>query len=284
MWLLKGIGLTILAAAICGYLSLWLLFYQGQWQLVLHPSRTTSSPSSIAGIAYQPIHFAVDSSAVPQLTGWWIPATPDAPYARSAILFLPGASGSLANSIPTLASLHRLGINVFAFDYRGYGQSAPIHPSQQNMLHDAESAWQYLTMSRAIPTRQIILYGINIGTSLATQLALHHPAMPGLILDSPYADLVDVAAHDPRTHLIPVSLLFHERFPLAQPLSTLSTPKLLISRSSSLNTAFQTAAEPRMIVQTASDSDPAYSQNLLRFLDQSLHLPPAASQKIVANP
>ncbi|HSY35508.1 MAG TPA: hypothetical protein VK814_07140, partial [Acidobacteriaceae bacterium] len=76
IWLIKAIALTIVAALLCGYLTLCLLFYQGQWQLVLHPTRTSANPASIAGIPYEFIRFGPDESATPQLTGWWIPAAP----------------------------------------------------------------------------------------------------------------------------------------------------------------------------------------------------------------
>src|SRR5882757_11072554 len=76
IWLIKAIALTIIAALFCGYLTFCLLFYQGQWQLVLHPTRTSASPTSIAGIPYELIRFGPDESATPQLIGWWIPAAP----------------------------------------------------------------------------------------------------------------------------------------------------------------------------------------------------------------
>jgi pimeloyl-ACP methyl ester carboxylesterase len=282
IWLLKAIGFTILAALLCGYLTLCLLFYQGQWQLVLHPTRNTASPTSIAGIPYQLVHFGPDESATPQLTGWWIPAGPNGRYAQTTLLFLPGATGSLADSIPLLANLHTLGINIFAFDYRGYGQSAPTHPSQANMIHDTEAAWQYLTHSRAIPSRQIIPYGIDIGASLATHLAATYPTIPAIILDSPHVDLLDTALQDPRAKLLPVRLLFHERFPLAAPLSTLSTPKLLLSRSNTSAPAFLTAASPKLTVELSSPSAALDDQSILRFLDQ--YLPPPSIPALVPTP
>src|SRR5271163_1799898 len=89
MWLVKAIAVTIVAALFCGYLTFCLLFYQGQWQLVLHPMRTSAAPVSIAGAPYQVIHFGPDESATPQLTGWWIPSSADTRYAHITILFLP---------------------------------------------------------------------------------------------------------------------------------------------------------------------------------------------------
>jgi len=268
VWLVKAIALTIVAALLCGYLTLCLLFYQGQWQLVLHPTRTSASPTSIAGVPYELIRFAPDESATPQLTGWWIPAVPGSRYAHITILFLPDGNGSLTNSIPTLASLHNLGLNVFAFDYRGYGQSAPARPSQQSMTQDADSAWQYLTATRGLSAQHIVPYGSGVGASLATRLATNHNDIPALILDTPRADLLDVAIRDPRATLLPVRLLFHERFPLAEPLSTLRTPKLLLSRTTSPDQTFLHASDPRFTVELASPSTALYNQSLTRFLDQ----------------
>jgi pimeloyl-ACP methyl ester carboxylesterase len=282
IWLAKAVALTILAALLCGYLTFCLLFYQGQWQLVLHPTRTSANPASIAGVPYELIRFGPDESATPQLTGWWIPADPGARYATFTILFLPDGNGSLADSIPTLASLHNLGINIFAFDYRGYGQSATARPSQRSLTQDTDSAWQYLITSRHIAAQQIIPYGTGIGTSLATRLTSNHNAVPALILDAPRADLLEVAMRDPRSTFMPVHLLFHERFPLAQPLSTLRTPKLLLSRTAAPDQVFLTASNPRVSVELISLSPVIYNQSLTRFLDQ--YLPPAPVPQLVPVP
>ena len=282
IWLVKAIAITVIAALFCGYLTFCLLFYQGQWQLVLHPVRTSASPATIAGIAYEPIHFGPDESATPQLMGWWIPSDPGAHYANTTVLFLGDGDGSLADAIPTLASLQNLGLNVFAFDYRGYGQSAAVRPGQQSLTRDAQSAWQYLTVSRHLSAEHIVPYGIGVGTSLAVGLAGTNSTIPAIILDSPRADLLDVASHDPRAKFVPTSLLFHDRFPLADPLKTLRTPKLLISRSETMNQAFTTAADPKLTVEQPSPSAVAYSQSLSRFLDQ--YLPPAPLPALVPSP
>jgi pimeloyl-ACP methyl ester carboxylesterase len=267
VWLAKALGGALIVAFVCGYLALCFLFYHGQWQIVLHPARTSAAPSSIEGAAFEVVRFAPGSDATPQLTGWWIRSAPEGRYHEDAVLFLPAGDGSLADSIPRLALLHTLGINVFAFDYRGYGQSAKGHPSQQKMTEDAEDAWRYLTQSRGIPPRRIVLYGTGVGASLATYLAASHDDVPALILDSPYADLLDTVRRDPRSRFLPAGLLFREKFPLAKPLETLRTPKLLIS-AGAIPAAFRGAAEPKLIGGRAEGV--VDERMLLQFLDSYL--------------
>jgi uncharacterized protein len=270
-WLMKAIAAVVIVALICAYLTLSLLFYQGQWQLVLHPQHKADAPETSW------IHFGPDESATPQLTGRWIPAPPGAHYADTTIFFLPSGDGSLSDFNNTLDKLHNLGINVFAFDYRGYGYSANTHPNQLRMTEDAESAWTYLNTSRGIPAHQIIPYGTGVGASLATHLAANHSDIPALILESPKGDLLDAVRHDPHASLMPVRLLFHEDFPLAAPLTSLHTPKLLLSKGEAAP-AFRSASDPKLMVEFDSSSDTTYAQALTRFLDQ--YVAPPATQLV----
>lgn len=268
MWLVKAMGITLVAAAVCAWITFCYLFYQGQWQLVLHPKRTSSAPQSIGGAPYEMVHFGPDQSAEPQLAGWWIPASAGARYSGLTALFLPAGDGSLADSIPRLTALHAVGINVFAFDYRGYGQSAAVRPNQQRMTQDAEAAWLYLTASRHILASDIVPYGTGVGASLAVHLAAEHGAVPGIVLDAPSGDLLNVVLRDPRTHLVPARMLFHERFPLAVPLSSLQTPKLLLWHSGDEPSALKTAAAPKITVELGAGADAQYGQAVTRFLDE----------------
>jgi len=282
VWLLKAIGLTLVAALVCGYLTLCLLFYQGQWQLVLHPSHSKPAPANIDGTAFQTIHFAVDETATPQLTGWLIPAQPAARYAAYTVLYLPSGDGSLADALPTLSSLHEMGINVFSFDYRGYGQSAPTRPNQQRMTEDAASAWKYLTVSRAVPPSRIVLFGSGVGCALAAGLAAEHPEAPAAILESPRPDIIQTVFADARTKYLPVRALFHEKFEIAGTVSILKTPKLFLLPEDSSDPAATTAegerlasaaAAPKMIstLRRADFNSPLYRGQIARFLDQYLH-------------
>jgi pimeloyl-ACP methyl ester carboxylesterase len=270
-WLLKGIVLVLVAAAVCTYLSFCLLFYIGQWRMVLSPVLAAGQHPATPNA----VRFGTDESGVPQLVGVWIPAPADSQYATTTILFLPGGNSSLSDSAPTIESLHHLGVNILAFDYRGFGfSSGALHPNQKRMTADAESAWRYLTGARAISGGEIIPYGVGVGASLATELAISHPEIPAIILDSPNGDLIDVVLRDPRTKILPVKLLFHERFPLQAPLSVLSIPKLLIFNPKQPSQAFTTAPAPKISVVLDKIPGPQYTEAVTRFLDQYISRSP----------
>ena len=126
--MLGGLAATLGLALVCVYIAFCLLFWQGQWQLVFKPSRIiTATPASV-GLKYDEIGFDATETGVLQLNGWWIPAQGNAPYAADTLLLLHNGAGSLSNTVPQLLALHGLGINIFVFDYRGFGKSV-THPS-----------------------------------------------------------------------------------------------------------------------------------------------------------
>jgi pimeloyl-ACP methyl ester carboxylesterase len=272
-WLLKAFSAVLLAAAACIYAALCFLYSHGQWQIVLHPVRATGQPPASVNV----VHFAPNDAGQPQLTGQWLTAQGGERYSKLTILFLPGGDGSLSSSAATIAELQGLGLNVFAFDYRGYGFSADLHPSQQRMTEDVEAAWRYLTATRGVSPAAIIPYGTGVGASLAASLAATHKEISALVLDSPYADLLDVARHESPASL-PVSLLFRERFPLRDTLSGLRTPKLLLATAGTATpAAFATAVDPKLTVFLPSRTGPLFDQAISRFLDESLNRPPVPS-------
>jgi pimeloyl-ACP methyl ester carboxylesterase len=215
------------------------------------------------------------------------PARPSSPSTSASTN--PGGDGSLANSDAptTLAALHTAGINVFAFDYRGFGQSAALHPTQRRMQQDTASALQYLTDTRHIAPSQIVLFGTGVGAALATQLVAQHPRAPALILSAPRPDLLDHVRADSRAKLLPVRLLFHDRFEITPTLATLPTPKLLIVSGQTGQSShpdpndqtalYRTAADPKFTLYLSAspaDNPAMLQQAFTRFFDQYLPTSP----------
>ena len=227
-WLLRAFLIVLGAALVCAYLTVCLLFYQGQWQIVFQPSRTITATPANAGWHYDDIRFDYTETGAPRLTGWWIPADPGSRYSGRAILFLHDGRGSLSDYIAELKMLHLLGINVFAFDYRGFGQSVNVHPSEKRVYEDADAAWGYLTQTRHLDAKSIVLYGNGLGATIAAETVLRHPEAAALVMESPAPPALDRIRADARTSILPVALLFRDRFDLQPKLAELKTPKLFI--------------------------------------------------------
>lgn len=267
-WLLKAFGLVIVVASLCGYATFCFLFYQGQWQLVLHPGKQPPVPPPAGA---EIVRFGPDATAIPQLTGWWIPAAADAPYRHLTLLYLRGGDGSLSDDVPTLALLHAAGLNLLAFNYRGYPATTSQRPSQKRMTEDADSAMQYLLTDRHLAGDSIVPYGVGVGASLAVRLAAEHREIPALILDAPRGDLLNDAKRSPQGYALPVRLLFNQRFPLAESVAKLPTPKLIIDRGPAETAISQEASDPKFTVELPpGSSPPAFPSTLSRFLDQYL--------------
>jgi pimeloyl-ACP methyl ester carboxylesterase len=225
-WLLSAAAISILAAAACAWFALCFLFAQGSWQLLYHPNASIIRTPASASLNFQTILFAPNTSGVPQLTGWWIPAASDAPYSRLTVLYLHSQDGNLSNSVDDLTFLHAIGLNVFAFDYRGYGQSQPAHPSEARWLEDTNSALNYLAQTRHLPPNSILIAGKSLGANLALEFAAAHPDLAGIILDQPLASPMSTVFNDPRAKLVPAHLLTRDRYDSVAAASNLLIPTI----------------------------------------------------------
>jgi pimeloyl-ACP methyl ester carboxylesterase len=265
-WLLKAGAVVVAFAVLCVLALFWTTFYLTQWQYVLAPSRTVATTPAAVGLTFTEVQFGVDITGQPQLTGWWIPAdTPTSP----TVLLLHDGKGSMSDAIPQAHILHDANLNVLLFDYRGFGHSGSTHPTQAMMQEDAESALNYLRDKHNLHPGGVLVYGVGLGASLAVKLCSQHALITAVILDSPLGDTQSQLLHETRTKLIPVRLLFHEQFPLAAPLQTLTTPKLIISYPATPTSLDRNRiADPKMTVTLLTPNDTTELHNSLRrFLD-----------------
>lgn len=269
-WLLGALALSLLLAALCGYGALCLLFYQGQWQMVFHPSRTITTTPGSAGLAYDDIHFDVDETGIPRLDGWWIPTGSQTPHAGDTILYLHDGRGSLSDFVPALSALHALGVNLFAFDYRGFGRSAGRHPSERMADQDAIAAWTYLTDTRHLSPLHIVVFGDGNGVTFAAMLAAHFtPA--GVVLEDPNEAARTVFASDARARILPLFLLQKETLDPKADLERAHVPRLFLDRSGDSRRTrelFDVSSDPKQYFDLRASSASAVDATLRRFLDE----------------
>ena len=274
-WLVAAIGAALAASALCAWGAFCLMFWQGSWQLLYHPSAAVTRTPAGAGLAFDNIGLAANEAGMPRLKGWWIPA---APGARYTALYLHGANGNLSDSVDALSRLHAAGLNVLAFDYRGYGQSQFVHPSEARWREDAEWALQYLTGTRHVPANSVVIAGNGLGANLAIEVAAGHSELAGVVLDEPLEVPTNAIFSDPRTHLVPAHALVGDRWNLIAPTSAMRIPSLwfystVAARDIGLPErpdAFQKVASPKMLVwliSTRDNRNAEFSNALSKWLD-----------------
>lgn len=280
-WLLAGLGATLVLAALCAWGALCLLFWQGNWQLLYHPAAAVTRTPASVGLAFTPVSFAPDDAGQPRLTGWWLPAGASA---RFTVLYLHGQNGNLGDTLDALATLHASGVNVLAFDYRGYGQSQFARPSEAHWRNDVDWALTYLTGTRHLSPRSIVLYGDALGANLALEAAAQHSDLAGVVAQQPVPDPVAAIFSDPRAHLVPAHLLARDRYDLNAAAARLRIPSLWLiqpspaapSQQAQIPPAYRRVTAPKSLVLLPAPPDAATARRtaLTAWLS-TLSAPPA---------
>jgi fermentation-respiration switch protein FrsA (DUF1100 family) len=209
-------GVIIGAGAI--YIALVIILTIFQSKLVFHPIRSLeASPAAIA-LAYETVSLSTTDGET--LVGWYVGSD----KSDKVILFCHGNAGNISHRLDSIRIFHELGLSVFIFDYRGYGQSTG-KPSERGTYLDAEAAWDYLTRERGIDPSRIILFGRSLGASVAAWLARDRPA-GGLIMESAMTSLTDIGAKI--YPFLPVRLMSRFRYPTIEYIRQVRCPVLVI--------------------------------------------------------
>ena len=120
------------------------------------------------------------------LHGWYCRSY--APVA--SLLYCHGNTGNITYSAACIPKLVDAGLNLFIFDYRGFGRSSG-YTTLAGVLQDAEAAARehHVLRPHDVPS---ILYGYSLGGAIAAETA-QHVYFDGLILQSTFTNLRDMA-------------------------------------------------------------------------------------------
>jgi pimeloyl-ACP methyl ester carboxylesterase len=136
---------------------------------------------------------AASGQGTDTLALWWLPhADPAAP----TLLYLHGTFRNLVGNLSKINALREAGFAVLAVDYRGWGESAAIVPSEDTIHADALRAWAEL-QKRQPDARRRVIFGHSMGGAVAVHLAslLQGRAdYAALVLESTFTRMPDVAA------------------------------------------------------------------------------------------
>jgi hypothetical protein len=163
---------------------------------VCFPEKAHDGRPEDYGLAARDLYFETRDRV--KLHGWLFVQDPQAP----CLLWCHGNAGNISHRLDIIARLQAAGINVFIYDYRGYGKSAGSL-SEEGFYRDGEAAWETLVREGVQPGR-IVLFGRSLGCAMAADLATKVPAA-GLILESGFPHLGAMA----RVHY---PFIFSERF------------------------------------------------------------------------
>ena len=214
---------TILAAAVLIYAGILVLLRVYESRLIYFPGpeRTLLAPPPSLGLPVERVEIPTEDGV--RLIAWAIPAEPGSPM---WLLVCHGNAGNLSEFDRPVhyAGLRQLGLNLLAFDYRGYGESGGS-PSEAGLYRDADAAYRYLRDQRGIPSSRIILFGHSLGSAVAIDLASRVPSA-GLIIEGALTSATDRGQEI--YPYIPVRWIAASRFSSIDKISRVAAPKLFL--------------------------------------------------------
>lgn len=259
------------------YLGLGLYLYVFQARFVYFPnlpSRQVDTTPADIGLAFEAV--SLDTADGETLAGWFIPA----PAARGTLLYLHGNGGNIGHRLDPVELFHRLGLNVFIIDYRGYGASSGT-PSEDGTYQDALAAWNHLTRHRRIGPQRIVLFGESLGGSVAAWLAVRH-APAGLVMYASFTSVPEMA--QALYPIFPASRLARYRYDTRAALGKANCPVLILHSPedeiipfSHAQALLEAAHEPKRLVELRGGHNDAllisretYAQAVEALLQHSL--------------
>jgi pimeloyl-ACP methyl ester carboxylesterase len=156
-----------------------------------------------------------------KLHAWWLEGErPDAPV----VLYLHGARWNLTGSVTRIDRWRQFGFAVLAVDYRGFGQSTDVTPTEAYAYEDAEAAWDYI--AKIAPSRSRYIVGHSLGGAIATELARRRPDAAGLVLEATFTSVADMVGES-TWGFLPVSLILTQKFDTLAKIAEVKVPVLI---------------------------------------------------------
>lgn len=199
---------------------------QRRW--IFQPAASTpwAGEAAITGMDTVWIDFDSQASGQPaRLHALWL-ANPDAD--APVLLYLHGARWDVTGSASRIRRMQALGFSVLAIDYRGFGKSDTLLPSETTAREDAHAAWDWLAARH--PGRPRYVFGHSLGGAIAIALASETRDEAGLIVENTFTSIADVLA-GMRWGWLPISPLITQRFESAERIAAVGAPTLVVHGS-----------------------------------------------------
>ena len=167
---------------------------------------------------------ATDESNGERLHAWWWPNTRlDAPV----MLYLHGARWNLQGNAFRIARFRSMGFSVLAIDYRGFGKTGGDLPTEEDACADAAIAWGHLRKLVPDASRRYV-YGHSLGGALAIDLASRHDDLAGIIVESTFTSIRDMAGTYTLLRFLPIGLILTQKYDSLARIEKVHVPKLFV--------------------------------------------------------
>jgi uncharacterized protein len=232
--ILKALGI-LFPILLSLYSAACVFLYFRQAHFIFATERAIKVTPADFQLNYQNVYIPVTNrrGETEKIHGWWIPHPNKE---AKPLLYLHGNGITVGENAEHANRLHKLGFSVLLIDYRGFGRSEGEFPSESQVYEDAQAAWNYLVKQQ---TQNIFIYGHSLGGAVAVDLAIHHPEAAGLIVESSFTSILDLAAGYPWTQFFPMPLLLTQRFDSLAKVKDLKVPVLFIHGTSDRTIPFQ---------------------------------------------
>lgn len=211
---LQTVAACAMVVLVCG-----VLLAGCEKQIIFQPTKYPGGLWDTANFGFTVEDVDFESADGTKLHGWYVAR----PGARGTLLWCHGNAGNLSHRAENIARLRVLPLNVFIFDYRGYGKSEG-KPGETGVYQDALAAYDTLVREKGVSPDTLILFGRSLGGACAVHIASYRKAA-GLILESAFTSAADMAKEI--LLFLPRGLV-RARLDIAGPLAVLDLPKLLL--------------------------------------------------------
>jgi uncharacterized protein len=203
---------SLLVAIAAAYLFLIALLVVGQGRLIYPVPPARESPPG-----YSPI--ALHTSDGLTIVAGYRPGRVGMP----TVLFFHGNAMVWPEGAWLLEPLAARGYGVLLAEYRGYNGN-PGRPSEEGLYRDAQAALAWLK-NEGVPSADVVLVGLSVGSGPAVQLASETPPR-ALILVSPLASLP--AAAGAAYPWLPAKWLVRDKYDNLAKLAWVDAPVLIL--------------------------------------------------------
>jgi len=188
-------------------------------RFIFHPSAEIIQTPRQVGLNFQDLYFTTADGV--RLHGWFIPHR----EARATLVWFHGNAGNISHRVENIKLLHdKVKIDIFIFDYRGYGRSAGS-VSEEGTYRDGAAALDLVRQQLGIDANNLLIFGRSLGAAVAAEMALRFPCR-GLILEAPFTSIRDMA----KTvfPVLPIGALLQTRFDVLDKVARVKVPLLVL--------------------------------------------------------